>query len=98
LKNSRIKPDQAGRNRIGFPLVLIEWVDSSRLGDGWIDIADIKQPNPSLCVSVGFLAKANARGKVLIPTIADVEHADNRHCHGGIMIPTRSIIRERRLK
>ena len=81
-----------------YPLMMIEWVDSSRVGEGWIDLNAIKEPSPSRCVSVGFLVRSNKRGKILIPTVADVEHSENRHSHGGIMIPTCSIVSERRLK
>jgi hypothetical protein len=80
-----------------YDLVMIEWVDSSRVGEGWIDLAAIGAPDPSRCVSVGFLVRENERGKILVPTIADVEREENRHTHGGIMIPVCSIISERRL-
>ena len=64
---------------------------------GWIDFDEINDPDPHRCVSVGFLVKENERGKVLVPTVADLEHPENRHVHGGIMIPTCSIVSERRL-
>jgi hypothetical protein len=80
-----------------YPLMIIEWIDSSRLGAGWIDFDEINDPDPHRCVSVGFLVKENERGKVLVPTVADLEHPENRHVHGGIMIPTCSIVSERRL-
>jgi hypothetical protein len=80
-----------------YPLMLIEWVDSSRLGGGWLDLDEIKEPDPHLCVSVGFLVKENERGKILVPTVADVKNAANRHTHGGIMIPACSIVSERML-
>jgi hypothetical protein len=81
-----------------YPLMLVEWVDSSRVGDGWVDLDAINEPAPSKCVSVGFLVRSNKRGKILVPTVADVERPTNRHSHGGIMIPACSIISERRLK
>jgi hypothetical protein len=80
-----------------YPLMLIEWVDSSRLGEGWLDLSEIGEPDPHICVSVGFLVKQNERGKILVPTVADVAHAVNRHTHGGIMIPACSIVSERLL-
>jgi hypothetical protein len=52
-----------------YPLMLIEWVDSSRLGEGWIDICDIREPDPHTCVSVGFLVKENKLGKILAKNI-----------------------------
>lgn len=85
------------RSPLPYPLVMIEWVDSSRIGEGWIDLADIAPPDPSKCVSVGFLVSENEKGKILIPTVADVEREQNRHTHGGIMIPSCSILSERRL-
>ena len=80
-----------------YPLVLVEWLDSSRVGEGWVDLADIAEPNPSKCVSIGFLVRENEKGKVLVPTVADVEHEQNRHTHGGIMIPACSILSQRQL-
>lgn len=88
------KPACAG---LPYALVIIEWVDSSRVGEGWIDLAAIAPPDPSRCVSVGFLVSQNTKGKILVPTIADVAREQNRHTHGGIMIPTCSILSERRL-
>jgi len=77
-------------------LTLIEWVDSSRLTDGeWLDWADIEPPAPHTCVSVGFMASENGKGVTLVPTIADVEHEDNRHVYGGIVIPRGAIISKR---
>lgn len=81
--------------------MLIEWVDSSRLGGaggGWLDLDEISDPDPHVCISVGFLVKENERGKILVPTVADVAHADNRHVYGSIMIPKCSIVSERRLR
>ena len=70
-----------------YPLVLIEWIDASRVCDGgWTDLNDVPSPDPHKCVSVGFLVRDNERGKIIIPTIADVAHPDNRHVYGGIMI------------
>jgi hypothetical protein len=80
-----------------YPLMLIEWVDSSRLGSGWLDLDEIDDPDPHTCVSVGFLVKENSRGKILVPTVADVKHPENRHTHGGIMMPSCSIVSERKL-
>jgi hypothetical protein len=80
-----------------YPLMLIEWVDSSRLREGWIDLSEIGERDPHTCVSVGFLVKENKLGKILVPTVADVKNAANRHAYGGIMIPVCSILSERRL-
>lgn len=93
MKTVRTKP-----NQIGFPLVLIEWVDSSRIGDGWRMLDEIEAPEPHLCVSVGFVVKESKDAKVLAPNLADVRSDDNRQAYGGIMIPTGAIVREEVLK
>ena len=80
------------------PLLLIEWVDASRLSNSWMDWADIPDPYPHRCVTVGFLVAENKHGKILVPTIGDVEHEDNRHTYGGMLIPRSAIISERRLR
>jgi len=73
---------------------LIEWVDASRLNDGWMDLADIPEAHPHKCVSVGFIVSANKTGKILVPTIGDIEHPENSHTYGGMMIPASAILRE----
>jgi hypothetical protein len=80
------------------PLVLVEWIDASRLASGWMDLSEIPAPYPHKCVSVGFLVSENSEGKILVPTIGDVEHPDNSHAYGGMLIPKSAIISERRLK
>lgn len=91
------RPKTSAYAALPYALVVIEWVDFSRVGEGWIDLAEIPDPDPSRCVLVGFLVRENRAGKVLVPTVADVARANNQHTHGGIMIPTCSILSERRL-
>jgi hypothetical protein len=81
-----------------YPLVMIEWVDASRLSSGWMDLNDIPDPYAHRCVTVGFVVSSNKKGKVLVPTVGDIDHADNRHTYGGMMIPRTSIISEAKLK
>lgn len=81
-----------------YSLVLIEWIDSSRLSDGWMDISAIPDPYPHKCVSVGFLVAQNENAKILVPTIGDVDHIDNSHTYGGMMIPRSAIVREHVLR
>jgi lipocalin len=83
---------------VPYDLVLVEWVDASRLNDGWMDLAAIPEPYPHKCVTVGFVISKNERGTILVPTIGDTEHQDNSHTYGGMMIPASAIISERRLR
>ena len=80
-----------------LPLVMIEWVDASRLSDGWMDVAAIPDPYPHRCVSVGFLVSENEHAKILIPTIGDTEHPENSHSYGGMMIPVSAVISQKML-
>ncbi len=77
---------------------MIEWVDSSRLGDGWRMLDEIEAPEPHRCISVGFVIKESKDAKVVAPHLADVRSDDNKQAYGGIMIPTRAIVREKRLR
>jgi hypothetical protein len=81
-----------------YDLVMIEWVDASRLSDGWIDLAAVPEPYPHRCITVGFRISKNERGTILVPTIGDVEHTANSHTYGGMMIPASAIISEKRLR
>jgi hypothetical protein len=80
-----------------YPLVLGEWIDASRISDSWIDMADVPTAIPHTCVSVGFLISENDQGKILVPTVADIEHPENRHTYGGMLIPGAAIIPVKKL-
>lgn len=86
------------KEKLPHKLVIVEWVDASRLSDGWMDMDQIPDPYPHTCVTVGFILSENKHGKILIPTIADIEHSNNSHIYGGMMIPSSAIISERVLK
>ncbi len=81
-----------------YPLILVEWIDASRISDGWADMKDLPNPEPHICVSVGFLVKEDKRGKILIPTIADIKNRENQHAYGGMLIPISAIVSVRRLR
>jgi len=85
------------RKALKFPLLLVEWIDASRLSDGWIDLSEIPDAYLHKCVTVGFLISESKDGKILVPTIGDVEHPENRHTYGGMLIPRYAIISERTL-
>ena len=89
--NSKKNRTQA-RPLAEYPLVLVEWIDASRIYDGWLDLKDVPNPTPHKCVSVGFLVSDTAEGKILIPTIADIEHPENRHTYGGMLIPGAAVL------
>jgi hypothetical protein len=80
-----------------YELSVVEWVDASRLNDGWMDMVAIPAPYPHRCITVGFVVSRNDCGMILVPTIGDVDHAENSHTYGGMMIPRAAILSERLL-
>lgn len=81
-----------------YNLAVIEWVDASRLSDGWMDLDAVPEPYPHRCITVGFVVSRNDDGVILVPTIGDVDHAANSHTYGGMMIPRSAITSERAVK
>jgi len=84
--------------KLPYRLTMIEWVDASRLSDGWMDLSAIPDAYMHRCVTVGFIVSENDDGKILVPTIGDIEHPNNSHTYGGMLIPAGAIISERTLK
>lgn len=80
--------------KVPYKLVMIEWADASRLSDSWMDLAAIPDAYLHKCVSVGFVVSENEAGKIIVPTIADIEHPANGHTYGGMLIPRGAIISE----
>jgi hypothetical protein len=80
-----------------YPLILIEWIDASRVCDGWLDLKDMPTTTPHKCVSVGFVVSRDDDGTILVPTMADIEHPENTHTYGGMLIPGAAIISVRKL-
>lgn len=95
---SRPRSAPTPRANVPYVLMLVEWVDASRLSDGWIDLSAVPEPYPHKCITVGFLVAENEQGKILVPTIGDIEHTANAHTYGGMMIPASAIISARRLR
>jgi hypothetical protein len=92
------KKPRTSKSVVPYVLTLIEWVDASRLSDGWMDLSSIPDPYAHKCVTVGFVVAENDFAKVLVPTIGDTEHTGNSHTYGGMMIPRSAIIQERVLR
>jgi hypothetical protein len=90
----RKSPNPSNPN-LPYRLALIEWVDASRLSDGWMDLNAIPDPYCHSCITVGFIVAENEIAKILVPTIGDVSHPDNSHTYGGMMIPISAILSER---
>lgn len=81
-----------------YKLVMIEWSDASRLSDGWMNVSEVPDAYLHKCVTVGFVISENKDGKILVPTIGDIEHPGNSHTYGGMLIPRKAILSEKTLK
>ncbi len=78
-----------------FPLLLVEWHDSQRLGDEWVDIESIGVDH-NICISVGYLLKEDDKVIVIMPNL---DCRDNPvHGIGGMIIPKCSVVKRRELK
>lgn len=86
------------KQTVPYNLVMIEWTDASRLSDGWMDLEAIPDAYLHKCVTVGFVVSENRDGKILVPTIGDIEHPGNSHTYGGMLIPRKAILSERVLR
>ena len=85
--------------QLSYPLVLVIWVDSSHMGEGWIGFEELDCTDARLlCVSVGFLVQESAHAKLLVPSIADLHEPGNRQAHGSMLIPKVAILAERILR
>ena len=93
---------QAARDalaQLSYPLLLVVWVDSSHMGEGWVGFDELDCSDTRLlCVSVGFLLHESRHAKLLVPSIADLHEPANRQAHGSILIPKSAILAERRLR
>jgi hypothetical protein len=81
-----------------YALVMIEWVDASRLSNSWMGLSAVPEPYLHRCVTVGFLVAENERGKIIVPTVTNLEYDDNKQTYGGMMIPASAVISQRTLR
>lgn len=85
--------------RVPYRVAVIEWSDSCRIGDGWMDAARVPAPHDHLCVTVGFVLAENDQAVVLAPTFGNLEESDQgaRRVCDPIQIPRSAILSERTL-
>ena len=69
------------KNSDDYDLVTIKWIDASRHSDS--DMSAIPEPSIHKCVSGGLVLSSNMHGKIIVPTIADLEHPENSHTYEG---------------
>lgn len=85
------------RRHTDFPLVLIEWEDSSASSGSWAEISgDLQVDAPLICNSVGWLISDGERCVTIVPNIADAsEELDARlqGC-GPMTIPKSCILKQ----
>ena len=71
-----------GRKNKRFSLILVEWVDSKRLSDGWI-YTDDTESAVCLNLSVGWLLNSKGGCLTVLPHISK----DKKTNYGAISIP-----------
>jgi hypothetical protein len=87
------KKSDASIESNGYPLVLVEWVDSYGCSSSWQDIANC-EPGVMVCKSVGWLIHDDEKCKVVVPHMNQPDHpnASQQGC-GDMTIPSKSIVK-----
>lgn len=80
----------------GGELVLIEWLDSSQPVASWRFMADIEEPVPHRCQTVGHLLHDTENVKVVAVSIAGNDGEWDQAC-GVMTIPTCAVVKMVRL-
>ncbi len=70
-----------------FPLVMIEWIDSTMRPMGWEFLSEMGKFRAARCVSVGWLIRDGKKAKSLALNIAATDDNDDGVC-GVTTIPT----------
>lgn len=82
-----------GDEKNGYPLVMIEWVDSAQPQSSWKFLEDVGTPESIRCVSVGWLVSDGEENKSVAPNMGDVNSPDSMQVSGVITIPVCSIVK-----
>lgn len=73
-------------------LLVIDWIDSKGATNAWEFRESLEPLEPSRCTTVGFLLEETREYKTLAQTVSDEQIL------GRITIPSRAILRQRRLR
>lgn len=74
-----------------YPLVLVEWEDSSQPASRWYQLDEIIDAAAAVCRTVGFLMRDDDQVKVIAHSVAA------HFATGIIRIPSRAVVRVVRL-
>jgi hypothetical protein len=97
LESPRIEGKHQRKQQVimgDYPLVLIEWEDSSQPASRWYALNELKSETSAICQTVGFLVD-DGSVKIVASSIGSYRQAS--HATGLICIPSRSVIEVRRL-
>jgi hypothetical protein len=67
-----------------YPLMIIEWIDSSRLGAGWIDFDEISDPTRTDAFGLGFLSKRTSEARYSCPPLPTWSIPKTATCTAGL--------------
>lgn len=78
---------------VNYPLVAVQWVDSCSPDGGWTYSKQIvRDYDPSVVRSVGWLVRETDAALVLAPHVANPNDADSEQVDGLMAIPKVAIV------
>lgn len=79
-----------GKSKTDYRLVKVTWQDSRHPYNGWQWVHDMKEIEPTICESVGWLIKDEPRVMILAASIT-IDSDGDAQISGAVDIPKRSI-------
>ena len=96
LPKSKKKRHNKGEHAGVWPLVIVEWQDSSQPVGTWQWADDYAEPEIVVCKSVGYLIGDTETAVALAPNLGDVTR-DRIQASGIMRIPRKAVVRIDRL-
>lgn len=78
------------RTTVSYPIVAVEWIDSSQEGD-WIEMHEVISSKPFICHTTGYLLAEDENYLTITSTYA-AHNGDASHALGRITIPKVAIL------
>jgi len=76
-----------------WPIVIVRWMDSASLNNGWAFVKSIPCFKPHEVTSIGFLFKDDPDYVVIIPHISEIGvQSQDRQVDGSMSIPKSQIL------
>jgi hypothetical protein len=78
--------------RVDYKLVLVEWQDSRQPSGGWRWADEYEEPEPVLCLTVGWLLRETDDALLVVQNLGDVS-GERFQASGATEIARRQVVR-----